>query len=130
MARILLLDRAQYRDGLIALRRGDAWTLNARVVDRIGSVDTDFDLTGCPASAFFEADSGDVDGLIPGVVTLDDGTTGKLTVSLTDAETPLVAEATEGVSMYVVVDHPTLGLITMETPDAPLEIKDRGFSQF
>lgn len=131
MAKILLLDQKHYLNGQVPLKRGDKWTLQARVVDRIGGADTVVDLTDCAASAFFEAEAAaDVDGLIPGTVALDAGAVGALTITLDAATTPTVADASEGVSLYATILHPTLGLITVETVDEPLLISDRGFTQF
>ncbi len=129
MAIILLLDKAQYIEGSVRLFRGDAWNLNARVVDRIGSVDVDKNLTGASVTAYFPNADTSATGDITATAVIVDAECGKIQIPVTDEVTPLIALATNGIQPFVVVEG-------LETPSDPftaqllnpdLEIVDRGF---
>lgn len=127
MALYLKLDKKQYgKDGLIPLRRGDAWSLLGKVVNRYAGYEEDYDLsdvvgdiTGC-----IENTTG---GSIATTVTIEDAVCGKVTIAAEAEATELADECVAGQSMYLLLQEDD-GPKTVETLDQPLEILDRGFT--
>lgn len=128
MAKFLILDKKHYdpKTGLIPLRRGDDWVLQGQVMEKKGTYQSPVDLTGGAATAFFDGEGPDVTT----AVTFLDASQGLVEVELDELTSPDVALAEGGTSMYLVFSDTNGVTTTIETPDQPLEIKDRGYQQF
>lgn len=124
MAKQLLLDRSLYYSSSVVLIRGDRWNIKCRVVDNIGGVIQDVDLTGAGATGYFPAATG---GTIPVVASISNPTAGELILSVP----PDVSEETEvnviGIAPYVGVSGADIGPYTVQTTDSPVVIADPGF---
>lgn len=127
MAKLLVLEKDQYLNGKIPLRRGDNWTLRAKVVNRIQNTELPVNLTGAAATGFFKAaNSTDPDEVIAVGGTIATGDQGAISFAIDDSITDTIALSEEGISFYATINDGS-SLYTVETTDNPLEIKDRGF---
>lgn len=126
MALLLLLAKDQYYQSEVTRFRGDRWTLDAKVVNRVGGVDTDKDLTGASASAFFPPATGTTP--IAVAATLSDAPCGKIRFSVDKDTTPLIAECPQGTTIYATINGLSESPVSVETPDADLVVVDKGFS--
>lgn len=122
MANYLRLNKKLFGvDGTIPLKRGDAWTLNGNVVEKYAGYEAGKDMTGRSATAFFPG----ADEEIAVAVTFPEGNQGAFSIAVDAEDTAGAALAESGTSFYLVTDQDE----TIETPDQPLEIRDRGFNQ-
>lgn len=130
MAKFLVLDKKHYdpATGLIPLRRGDDWSLQGQVVEKKGTYVSPLDLSGGAATGFFPDNTGT--SFVPATVTFTDAAQGIVSITLPRVTTPSVGLADGGSSMYLVFSDTGGVTNTIETPDEPLEVKDRGFEQF
>ncbi len=130
MAIILKLAREQYIEGGVRLFRGDAWNIDAQVVNRVGTVDLDKDLTGGTLTAYFPKDAAS-GGTVSAAATIIDAACGKIRIPVDEDTTPLIQTAVNGIQLYVLMDGiPASGYLTtaqMLEPD--LQILDREFFQ-
>ena len=124
MARVLKYDKKFYGDdGLLSLYRGDDWSIYGKVVDRVGSYETEVDLSAYSATAYFPSATGGPD-LPTSAVT---GSCGTLTVSMPAAQTPNVQTNSAGEGAYVVLQDSQGKLTTVTTIDESIAVLDRGF---
>lgn len=124
MALYLELDKKHYGlSGLIPLKRGDDWELDGKIVDRFSGYRADLDMTSMSATGYFQAASG---GTVSAEVTKTDESCGKIKIRLPGELSQGVALSEVGQSIYVILNNGTDDR-TVETPDMPLEILDRGF---
>jgi hypothetical protein len=130
MATLLLLDRAQYFQGMVSVFRGDAWAIDAQVVDQIGGVRLPKDLTGKSVTAYFPSATGGDN--IAAVAELTNALAGSIRIPVTDDVTPLVEENTGGIQLFVVVDGVAASgnPYTAQITDPDLAVIDRQFQQF
>lgn len=125
MAKVLVVLPTQYLNGSVPLYRGDRWSLEAQVMDRIGGVDSPVDLTAASGvTGYFPAASG---GVIPVVCVIVDAAQGRVRAVVSESVTPYVAVEADPVSWYVVASM-TGGPTTCPTPDSPLVINDATFN--
>lgn len=123
MARVLRLDKKFYSDdGLLSLYRGDDWSFYGKVVDRVGSYDTEVDLFLYSATAYFPSATGGPD--LP--TTAATGSCATLTISMPKTSTPNVATNVAGIGAYVVTQDAQGNLETVPTIDQAIAILDRG----
>lgn len=125
MARILKVDGKFYGDdGLVSLFRGDDWSLQGKIVDRVNGYETPVDLSAYSASAFFPSASGGPDVLALAVT----GQCSALAISLGKADTPGVQTNVGGEGIYVVLKDNAGNLQTVPTFDQAISVQDRGFA--
>lgn len=124
MAKFLDVDKKHFNSaGVVPLRRGDDWKITGTVVDKYARYSAPFDLTGSAATGFWPAASG---GVIAEPFTVIDAKGGQFEMDVPAADTPNVS-TDEATTVYATIQHPTLGLITLETEFAILSIQDRSF---
>lgn len=125
MAIYITFDKKQAApSGLIPLKRGDDWKLQAQIIEKYARYSAPMDLTGCAATAFFEADPS---GVVTTVANISLPEAGKLEIDIPASASPSCALNENGTSIYMIIDHPALGTITADSELPNLEIKDRGF---
>lgn len=132
MAIFLVFDKRHFGpNGFIPLKRSDRWLLSGKVVEKYARYEKELDLTGVSgATGFFEAaDLEDVDALVPFSLDVIDAKGGQVQLDIPASASSSVALAENGISAYATIDHPDLGLITVETEQPVLEIRDRGFAE-
>lgn len=127
MALLLLLAKDQYFEGSVSRFRGDRWNLDCKVVNRIGGVDTDKDLSGVTVSAYFPPADGTTPIAVAG--TLAAASVGKVRFTVDEDTSALIAEAAQGTTFYATID----GLVdespvSVETPEPDLSIRDKDFA--
>lgn len=127
MAIYLTLDKRQSApSGLIPLRRGDDWKLKGQIVEKYARYSAPLDMTSCSATASF---AGDPSGIVTAVVSITDSVAGLVEIDVAASASPGVLVSENGTNIYMVMNHPTRGVITVESELPNLEIKDRGFSE-
>lgn len=127
MAKYLDLDKKQFNSsGVVPLRRGDDWKLKGTVIEKYARYQAPLDLTDVTgATGFFPASSG---GSMPAdAFTIVDAVGGQFEMDLAASAT-LNVSTEDTTTIYATIEHPTLGLMTIETEFAVVEIKDRNFS--
>ena len=125
---LLRIDKAHYFNGVARMYKGDQWTITARIVDRIGTVDQDFDLAGYGVTGYFPT-SGDAQAVVAEVVAED---CGKIRLTVEEDVTALLEENTIGATLYCILATPATGEnpVTVAMPEADFIIAARGFQQF
>lgn len=127
MARRIRFDRSliHSESGLIPLKRGDDWLLTGKITQKTGNVETDEDLTGAAASAFFEQASG---GTYHREVVLNPPDCGKFAITVPKEDTPNLALAELGTTIYLTIQDSN-GISTVDS-ESELEVKNREFQTF
>lgn len=128
MSAVLTFDKKHFNSsGLIPLKRGDDWSLDAKVISKKGNYSEDFDLTNYAASAYFP-------GVVSTVIvpcTITNAKCGEMNIALSATGSQLVSLAPNGVSSYIIVKNINDNTAqTIETDSEPLGIDDHGFRTF
>lgn len=125
MAKFLDFDKKNFNSaGVIPLRRGDDWKVSGTIIDKYARYQAPFDLTGISAATgFWPGASG---GVIPEPFTILDAKGGQFEMDVPASDTPNIATE-DSTTIYATLQHPTLGLITIETEFAVMSIQDRSF---
>jgi hypothetical protein len=127
MSLYLRFDKDLYGiNGLIPLTTSDDWSLVLRVVDLVGGVELDQNISGSAVSAFFPAASG---GYIQGTAVVTDPICGQVEIGLPQNCTSGAFLSNQGVAPYLTMQS-SAGLQTLYPYDQPLQITARGAVQF
>lgn len=130
MARILQIDRGQYYNGLANYFRGDDWTIPAKVVESLpGAYNTDVDLTGWSATAYFPSDPATSLAAVTGTVTLSNAKAGEVTIAVPASLSASGQLTPQGSDVYIIAASGSLRA-TYATVDQAVAIHDRGFQTF
>lgn len=128
MAIVLTLFKKQTNtSGQVPLKRGDDWKLDGQVIEKYARFQEALDLTGCSATAFFEASTG---GVVAKAVTLSNASCGIVEIDVASTgvgNTSEVALSENGTTIYCTIQHPSRGLITADMEAPVVEVRDRGF---
>lgn len=123
MARVIKLDKRQYADdGLLPLFRGDDWSVIGKVVDRVGSYESEVDMSPYSATGYFPAATGGSD--LP--VSAATGECGSVTISVPKEVSPNIA-LSNGIGAYIVLQDQSGNLQTVPTIGTDIAVLDRGF---
>lgn len=124
---LLRLNKVHYFNGAVRMYKGDEWVISAKIVDRIGGVDTDKDLTDYGVTGYFPT-TGDAQAV---VATVDTGDCGKISMTVDEAVTAVLEENTNGVQLYCIIASPASGEnpLTVQMAEPDFQIADRGFLQ-
>lgn len=125
MAKILEFDKKQFSiNGVIPLKRGDDWSLSGQVLEKYANYKAPLDLSKVTsATAFWPHATG---GVIAEAFNVIDNLGGLFNMPVPASDTVNVG-LEDNTSVYATLQHQDLGLITVETEFAVIEIKDRDF---
>lgn len=123
--KLLVLDRTQYFRGQITLFIGDQWYLTGRVVERIGGVDQDVNLTSAAVTGYFPAAAGGASGF---VAVVEDAICGKISIPVSPTQSAGLLTSPQPISVYAAVSGTSDGPYSVSTSDDVLVIASPGFS--
>lgn len=128
MAKFLEFDKKEKNfNGVIPLRKGDQWELEALILDSLGSERLPVNLTDKGVTGFFPAATGGV--AVPAMI--DSPLEGSIKFTVPPEITTNLKTVNQS-SMYVEIsDEGVIDIVeTVETRFEPLEILERGFRNF
>lgn len=128
MAKYLEFDKKHFGvDGLIPLKRGDDWKLDATIIEELSNYRREVNLTDIDVKVFFpSASTGSIEAT--NVVKIDP--CGKIELTLAASASTGVALAQNGTSVFARLENLAGHLETVETKFEPIQVQDQGFRTF